>query len=202
MPVRGRLHHPPANGGPRGMVLPPVRAIRGHFRAIFTNAAQYWYSLYNDRAIGGIFGVTEPFGRCCHPGRETVIPPRDSIALRALSFVGRSPRVRYRGRKWGRSELNTASQTRRNGTGQLPASDLAGWLKIEAQGCREGTNGSAHTVYPQGGEADTYQPLKAQGKGGCRVKLCGGPAVPLTVETGQNTRETPRGENFALRATT
>jgi hypothetical protein len=65
----------------------------------------------------------------------------------------------------------TASQTRRNGTGQLPACDLAGWLKVEAEGCRKGNHGPAHTTYPQGGEAASCLPLMRQGKGGCRVKL-------------------------------
>lgn len=71
----------------------------------------------------------------------------------------------------GAAPGQTASQTRRNGTGQLPACDLAGWLKVEAEGCRKGNHGPAHTTYPQGGEAASYLPLMRQGKGGCRVKL-------------------------------
>ena len=38
-----------------------------------------------------------------------------------------------RGRNWGRSELNRESDTPK-GTGQLPACELVGWLKIEAEG--------------------------------------------------------------------
>ena len=52
------------------------------------------------------------------------------------SYPDRTPHD-SRGRNWGRSELNRESDTPK-GTGQLPACELVGWLKIEAQGCTEG----------------------------------------------------------------
>ena len=68
------------------------------------------------------------------------------------------------GRKWGRTQ-GTANQARRKAPGQLPRYGLVGWLKVEAQGCREGDNGPAHTTYPQGGDAEPSQPHTAWGRG-------------------------------------
>ena len=64
-----------------------------------------------------------------------------------FSFLPRPYPHDSRGRNWGRSELNQSDTPK--GTGQLPACELVGWLKIEAQGYR-GSNGCAHTIYPQG----------------------------------------------------
>lgn len=77
------------------------------------------------------------------------------------SYPDRTPHD-SRGRNWGRSELNRESDTPK-GTGQLPACELVGWLKIEARGCTEGNNGCAHTIYPQGGEAESFFPLNGEG---------------------------------------
>lgn len=88
----------------------------------------------------------------------------------------------------------------RNGTGQLPACELMGWLKTEAQGCREGYNGSAHTVYPQGGEAAPTLSILVMGKGGCRVKLSDSQREDLMQKTCKKCGESKSADCFYRRS--
>ena len=82
-------------------------------------------------------------------GSDRQKPTSHASALRNWGFLPGAAEVGFfrsypdrtphdsRGRNWGRSELNRESDTPK-GTGQLPACELVGWLKIEAQGCTEG----------------------------------------------------------------
>lgn len=83
------------------------------------------------------------------------------------SYPGRTPHD-SRGRNWGRSELNRESDTPK-GTGQLPACELVGWLKIEAQGCTEGPT-AVHIRSTRKGVKPNPSFL-SMGKGGFRVNL-------------------------------
>jgi hypothetical protein len=136
---------------------------------LYNSACQRWHATryfesVQSRKVWALSFTDSPFGvlPACH--REA------SRALRLFCFQhsGRSLATHNTHRT---GTQNSGSQTRRNGTGQLPACDLAGWLKVEAEGCRKGNHGPAHTTYPQGGEAASCLPLIRQGKGGCRVKL-------------------------------
>ena len=82
-------------------------------------------------------------------------------------YPGRTPHD-SRGRNWGRSELNRESDTPK-GTGQLPACELVGWLKIEAQGCTEGPS-AVHIRSTRKGVKPNPSFL-SMGKGGFRVNL-------------------------------
>lgn len=75
--------------------------------------------MYTQLANGGIVGIMRtqsPQALTVIPERAE-IPPRDSQALWAFLFFGRTPRD-SRGRKWGRSEGNR-DQTRRKAPGQF-----------------------------------------------------------------------------------
>ncbi len=135
---------------------------------------------------GGIMANLRPSNEVLLSGKPEHAARMESLSLEGFCFpVLRAERGEANGPSSGAAPGQTANQTRRNGTGQLPACDLVGWLKIEAQGCREGYNGSAHTVYPQGGEAASFQPLEPQGKGGCRVNYREGLIYAIPVQLPQ-----------------
>lgn len=120
--------------------------------------------------IGGAIGASLANDKgsivfAVHPARERDAP-RDGRDSWAFLLSRPSGRVVAKHNTHRAGTHDSGNQTRRNGTGQLPACDLVGWLKTEAQGCRRGNNDPAHTVYPQGGEAASSKPLIRQGKGG------------------------------------
>ena len=129
-----------------------------------------------------------------------MIPPRDSIAPRALSSRP-SGRGVAKQNTYRRGTQKSDSRTRRNGTGQLPACDSTGWLKIEAQGCGKGNNGPAHTIYPQGGEAAFLPTSGPPGEGGLSGEVMQWPCVPFSLGMHENTPERRAGEKSALRET-
>lgn len=113
-------------------------------------------------------------------GSDRQKPTSHASALRNWGFLPGAAEVGFfrsypdrtphdsRGRNWGRSELNRESDTPK-GTGQLPACELVGWLKIEAQGCTEGPT-AVHIRSTRKGVKPNPSFL-SMGKGGFRVNL-------------------------------
>ena len=113
-------------------------------------------------------------------GSDRQKPTSHASALRNWGFLPGAAEVGFfrsypdrtphdsRGRNWGRSELNRESDTPK-GTGQLPACELVGWLKIEAQGCTEGP-AAVHIRSTRKGVKPNPSFL-SMGKGGFRVNL-------------------------------
>lgn len=121
-------------------------------------------------------------------GSDRQKPTSHASALRNWGFLPGAAEVGFfrsypdrtphdsRGRNWGRSELNRESDTPK-GTGQLPACELVGWLKIEAQGCTEGPT-AVHIRSTRKGVKPNPSFL-SMGKGGFRVNLMNG-SVSMT----------------------